>query len=56
MPRENAQHYRQQAERLRAIAHGEDDLDLKAEILWVVEQYDVLAKTAAKVANTPDTR
>ena len=40
MAQEKAHHYREQAAQLRLLADREDDPDLKADILWLAEEYD----------------
>ena len=54
MPLPRDEHCRRQAAQLRVLADTEDDPDLRADVLWLAEQYDELAKDAAKGADTTE--
>jgi hypothetical protein len=48
MPWVKVERYRERAAQLRTLADGEDDPNLKAEILWIANQYEELAKKTAE--------
>lgn len=48
MSRAKVEHYRRQAALIRAVADNEDDAAIKADILWLAEEYDKWATDQEK--------